>query len=134
MGRYKTYAIETIEYQSTEMAELPAEILGSATPKSLPMPIPLTKVSWTHHIEILRGAVSQEEMLFYMVLSVRERYTVQELCRQIKSGLFERQMLAKHTLLVPEHPKKELLPEVFRDRYSEKREVSPLRSFFFQQG
>ena len=26
-------------------------------------------------------------------------------------------MLAKHTLLVPEHPKKEWLAEVFRDRY-----------------
>ncbi len=108
---------KAIEYQSTEMLELPLEILGSATPKSSPMPIALTKVSWTHHIEILRGAVSEEEMVFYLMLSIRDRYTVQELRRQIKSGLFERQMLAKHTLLVPEHPKKDLLSDVFRDRY-----------------
>lgn len=108
---------KAIEYQSVELPEFPFEILGSATPKSPPMPMLLTKVSWTHHIEILRGTTSQEEMLFYLALSIRDRYTVQELRRQIKSALFERQMLAKHTLLVPEHPKKELLLEVFRDRY-----------------
>lgn len=111
------YPDKSIEYQPIEIPGLPVEILGSATPKSSLMPVPLTKVSWTHHIEILRGTGSQEEMLFYLVLSIRDRCTVQELRRQIKSGLFERQMLAKHTLLVPEHPKKELLPDVFRDRY-----------------
>jgi predicted nuclease of restriction endonuclease-like (RecB) superfamily len=110
-------SIQFIEYQSNNSTDEPVEILVSATPKSSSMPMPLTKVSWTHHIEILRGTSSQEEMLFYLLLSIRSRYTVQELRRQIKSGLFERQMLAKHALLLPEHPKKGLLPDVFRDRY-----------------
>jgi predicted nuclease of restriction endonuclease-like (RecB) superfamily len=96
---------------------LPGEILGSVTPKLPPMPAVLTRVSWTHHLELLKRCTSPEERLFYLFLSVKERYTVRELQRQIKSALFERQMLAKNTLLVPEHPKKELLPEVFRDIY-----------------
>lgn len=65
------YPSQSLEYQSLEMPELFSEILGLPTPKSIPMPILLTKVSWTHHIEILRGTNSQEEMLFYLVLSVR---------------------------------------------------------------
>ena len=60
---------------------------------------------------------SPEERLFYLLLSIRERYTKQELIRQIKSSLFERQMLAKKTLLLPEHPKKDLLADIFRDIY-----------------
>ncbi len=93
------------------------EIVGSLIPQLPPMPIALMRISWTHHLEILKRCVSPEEKLFYFVLTVRERYKVRELERQIKSALFERQMLAKHTLLVPENPRKELLPEVFRDRY-----------------
>jgi len=108
---------KVIEYQVVEMPGLFDEILGSVTPKSSSMPMLLTKVSWTHHIEILRRTTTQEEMLFYLALSVRDRYTVQELRRQIKSSLFERQMLAKHTMLVPEHPQKSLMQEIFRDRY-----------------
>lgn len=109
--------LKNIDNQYFESKGSSLEILGLATPKSYSMPNLLTKISWTHHIEIIRGVISSEEMLFYLVLSIKERYTVQELRRQIRSSLFERQMLAKHTLLVPEHPKKELLAEIFRDRY-----------------
>jgi predicted nuclease of restriction endonuclease-like (RecB) superfamily len=77
----------------------------------------LTKVSWSQHIDLLSRCADTEERLFYLVLAIKGRYTVRELRRQIKSGLYERQMLAKHTMLVPEHPKKELFPELFRDRY-----------------
>ncbi len=91
--------------------------VGSVIPLLPSLPKALTRITWTHHLEILKSTVSPEEKLFYLFLTIRERYKVRELARQIKSGLFERQMLAKHTLLIPEHPKKELLPEVFRDRY-----------------
>ncbi len=106
-----------IDNQGDERLDTFEKILGLTTPKSFQMPGILTRLSWTHHIEILRGTQSDEEMLFYLALSIREKYTILELRRQIKSGLFERQMLAKQTLLVPEHPKKELLSEIFRDRY-----------------
>ncbi|MFZ2898647.1 MAG: PDDEXK nuclease domain-containing protein [Saprospiraceae bacterium] len=98
----------------------PAEkkIVGSVTPQSAEMPPFLTRLSWTHHIEILKQTTSPEEMLFYLALSIKERYTVRDLRRQIKSGLFERQMLAKRDLLTPaNHPQKDMLLEIFRDRY-----------------
>ena len=93
------------------------KILGSLTPKSFDLPYVLTRLTWTHHLEILKRATSPEEMLFYLVLAIKDRYTVRDLQRQIKSALFERQMLAKHTLILPEHPQKEELAQIFRDRY-----------------
>jgi len=68
-------------------------------------------------VEIIRGTTVPEEKLFYLFLCIRERYTVEDLKRQIKSALFERQMLSKQNLILPEHPQKELLPDIFRDRY-----------------
>jgi predicted nuclease of restriction endonuclease-like (RecB) superfamily len=97
--------------------ELKNEIVGSTIPQLSGIPIILTKVSWSQHIDLLSGCTSIEERLFYLVLAIKDRYTVRELRRQIKSSLYERQMLAKHTMLIPEHPKKELFPELFRDRY-----------------
>ena len=93
------------------------KIVGSLNPQLPPFPAIVGKVSWTHHIEILKRTASPEEKLFYLILCIKERYTVAELIRQIKSALFERQMLAKHTLLLPEHPQKEVLATIFRDRY-----------------
>ena len=101
-----------------DFAELTEQkIVGFENPQLPALPSALAKLTWTHHIEILKRTTSVEEKLFYLLLSIKERYTTSELIRQIKSSLFERQMLAKHTLLVPEHPKKEWLAEVFRDRY-----------------
>lgn len=96
---------------------LPEKILGSAIPKLPTMPALLTRMSWTHHLEILKRCANPEEKLFYLALTIRERYTVRELQRQIKSALFERQMLSKKTLLLPEHPQKDLFPGIFRDTY-----------------
>jgi predicted nuclease of restriction endonuclease-like (RecB) superfamily len=93
------------------------KILGSLIPILPSMPLALTRLSWTHHLEILKRCTSPEEKLFYLVLSIRERYKVRELERQIKSALFERQMLAKQTLILPEHPQKELMADIFRDKY-----------------
>ena len=93
------------------------KIVGSVTPQLPMLPNVLARTTWTHHQEILRGTTSPEEKLFYLVLTIKDRYTVKELRRQIKSALFERQMLAKHTLIVPEHPRKEVFAEIFRDRY-----------------
>lgn len=51
-------------------------------------------------------------------MAIRERYTVRELKRQIKSALFERQMLAKRELKLPAgHPQQALLSDIFRDHY-----------------
>lgn len=94
------------------------KIVGSLNPQSFIFPAFLSRLSWSHHVEILKQAASTEEILFYVFLSIKERYTVRDLRRQIKSGLFERQMLTKQTLTTSfDHPQQALIGEVFRDQY-----------------
>jgi predicted nuclease of restriction endonuclease-like (RecB) superfamily len=110
--------LETIQNLNFQNVSFEEEKIVVSVPPQLPsIPVPLTRITWSHHIEILRGTTSPEEKLFYLVLSIRERYKVRELERQIKSALFERQMLAKQTLILPEHPQKELMADIFRDKY-----------------
>lgn len=52
----------------------------------------LVKVSWSHHL-VLITLKSDEEREFYLQLSIKERYSVRELERQINSSIFERVML-----------------------------------------
>lgn len=77
----------------------------------------LTQISWTNHLLILSKTKSKEEREFYLMLSVREKYSSRELERQIDSGLFERAMLSRKkvpAVLAQKHPK---APEVFKDVY-----------------
>ena len=90
--------VSTVSTQSQSMGSIPAILL---------------KISWSHHIELLSGCTSQEERLFYLILAIKDNYDVRDLRRQIKSGLFERQMLAKQTLLVPNIRKKSCYPKSF---------------------
>jgi predicted nuclease of restriction endonuclease-like (RecB) superfamily len=51
------------------------------------------------------------------LLAEKENYTLRELRRQIKSGLYERQKLSQGLILPGGHPKSDILPQVFRDKY-----------------
>jgi len=59
---------------------------------------PLTKISWSQHITIISQCKSAEEREFYIHLSIKEKYSVRELQRQINSSLFERVALSKTKL------------------------------------
>ena len=74
----------------------------------------VTQLSWTNHLLIMSGCKSDEEREFYIMLSVKERYTKRQLERQIDSGYYERYMLSKDKLL-PEKVKSE--PNPFLDSY-----------------
>lgn len=56
----------------------------------------MTQLSWTNHLKILSGCKSLEEQIFYMKLSINERYSSRELERQIDSAYFERYMLSQN--------------------------------------
>jgi predicted nuclease of restriction endonuclease-like (RecB) superfamily len=58
----------------------------------------LSKVGWTHHLNIMSRAKTYEEKEFYMRLCIQENYSVKELDRQISSGVFERVMLGNQQL------------------------------------
>lgn len=50
----------------------------------------LTQLPWSSHLLIISKARSEEERLFYLELSVKERFSVRDLDHAIKSCLFER--------------------------------------------
>ncbi len=77
----------------------------------------LALLNWSHHIEILGRTGNPEEKTFYLLLAIRERYSVRDLRRQIDSGLYERQKLSKGRLAGNHHPNAEVIPQIFRDKY-----------------
>lgn len=58
----------------------------------------LAKLSWSHHRTIFSRCKSEEEMEFYLRVSIENNYTVRELDRQISASLFERTMLSHDKL------------------------------------
>lgn len=76
------------------------------------------ELTWTNNLLILSASKSDEEREFYIRLNIKERYSKTELQRQLKSGAFERTLLANKKL----SPAVRVLPQnttnVFRDVYS----------------
>jgi len=75
-------------------------------------------LSWSHQTIIIGAVAAPAERYFYMTMSVRERWSVRELRRQIESALFTRYVSVKShpEKCLPEHPESgELLP--FKDHY-----------------
>jgi predicted nuclease of restriction endonuclease-like (RecB) superfamily len=58
----------------------------------------LCDLSWTHHRTIFTRCQTEEEIIFYIKQTIKEKYTVKELDRQISAGLFERMMLGNTKL------------------------------------
>ena len=97
-----------------------AEKLGTVSPQlsSDELTICVTSLSWSHHYTIIGRCDTPAERYFYMAMSVRERWSVRELRRQIDAALFTR------CVSVREHPEK-CLPEApesgdllpFKDHY-----------------
>lgn len=74
----------------------------------------LTQTTWTNHLEILSGAKSAEEKLFYLLISIKEKLNKLELRRQIKSATFERTMMGNKIVSAV----RTQLPEgIFKDPY-----------------
>ncbi|MBN1338657.1 MAG: hypothetical protein JXA03_05000 [Bacteroidales bacterium] len=59
-------------------------IVVTLSPQFPPMPEWLGGISWSHHLAILSASKEVEERLFYLLLAVKENYTLRELRRQIK--------------------------------------------------
>lgn len=77
----------------------------------------LTELSWTHHRTIFSRCQSIEEKIFYILLSVKENYTVKELDRQISAGVFERTMLSAKTEIPASVSRIEAIKPHFKDLY-----------------
>jgi hypothetical protein len=55
----------------------------------------LLKLSWTNHLEIFSSCKNVEEIIFYTLTSLKEKWSKTELRRQIKTATFERTMISK---------------------------------------
>ena len=75
----------------------------------------LTQISWSNHLAILSSSKSDEEREFYIRLSIKERYSVRELQRQLDSGYFERYMLS--TVKLEPVPVPSIIKNNFLDTY-----------------
>ncbi len=110
IGRSATPQLHNSENQSLE-------IVGLSIPQLVEMPSILGKLSWSQHLELLKRSSTLEEKVFYLFLSIREGYTVEDLKRQIKTSLYERQKMSSQRIVANQHPAAEKIPSIFRDKY-----------------
>jgi len=91
-------------------------IVGTLSPQLEIMPTFLTKIPWSQHLDLLAKTKTREEKIFYLALSIKEKYTVRELRRQIESAYFERQIMSRQKIKTG-HPKADIINNVFKDSY-----------------
>ena len=75
------------------------------------------ELSWSNNVAIFSRCKSAEEMEFYSLVSVKEKYSYRELDRQITSSLYERTMLADKKLSTVLRELPQNVEGVFRDSY-----------------
>ena len=77
----------------------------------------LTLINWSSHIEILSGCKLEEERLFYILLSQKDKLTYRELRRQIETSVYERSVKGES---LQSKALKEIYPtakQLFKDSY-----------------
>ncbi len=76
------------------------------------------ELSWSNNLAIFSRSKSIDEMEFYTLLSIKERYSFRNLERQIDSSMFERTMLANGKLSPAVRELPQDTKDVFRDSYA----------------
>jgi len=76
------------------------------------------EIGWTNNMLIISQTKTEEEKEFYVKLTAREKYSKDELSRQLESGIYERSMLSKENI---SPVAREMYPDInehIRDYYS----------------
>ena len=58
----------------------------------------LTQITWANHLEIFSAVKQPEQILFYLLMNIKEKWSKLEIRRQIKTASFERTMLSNKLL------------------------------------
>lgn len=74
----------------------------------------LTQITWANHLEIFSAVRQPEQILFYLLMSAKEKWNKLEIRRQIKSATFERTMLSNKIVSTV---RTQLPDNFFRDPY-----------------
>lgn len=77
----------------------------------------LAQITWSNHLLILSKTTTDEEKVFYIFLSAKEKYSKRELERQIDSSYYERVMLSKAKVSPLVTQFKSEMQQLFRDTY-----------------
>jgi len=77
----------------------------------------LAEIGWTQHLILVSRCKSEEERLFYLYLTKKEKYTVKELDRQISSSVFERTILSEKKETLGSGVQVATLKQHFKDLY-----------------
>jgi predicted nuclease of restriction endonuclease-like (RecB) superfamily len=104
------------------------------------------ELAWSHNLQIM-SCRSDEEREFYLTLSIRNRYSIRELKRQMDSGLFERTMVSNITNKLITDRNEGLaalrdsyvleflnLPEIYKEKDLRKAIVGNLKNFILEFG
>ena len=60
----------------------------------------LTQINWSSNMLILSNTSTKEERHFYLKLTIKEKYSVRELNRQLQSSYYQRYMLSNGAALI----------------------------------
>jgi predicted nuclease of restriction endonuclease-like (RecB) superfamily len=74
----------------------------------------LTQISWSNHRLLFSKTKTAEEALYYLLISIKEKYGVKELERALKTAQFERILLSE-TLVA--QAKTQIPAQLFKDPY-----------------
>lgn len=77
----------------------------------------VTQLSWTNNLLILSKCKTIEEKQFYVLYSVKEKWSSRELQRQIETSVFERTMLANAKVSAPLTQLQKNVNQIFKDTY-----------------
>ncbi len=77
----------------------------------------VTQLNWTNNLLILSKCKTIEEKQFYVLYSVKEKWSSRELLRQIESSVFERTMLTNTKVSAPLTQMQKEVNQVFKDTY-----------------
>lgn len=77
----------------------------------------LILINWSSHLEILSGCKTDEERVFYILLSFKEKLYVKDLRRQIESSVYERSLLGEKQQSIRLKETYPSAKQLFKDSY-----------------
>ncbi len=140
---------------SLPAAHLPPEQIVSALPTQLKntdnqhnrfVSAVLTQIGWMNHLQIISKTKTAEEKLYYLLTTIKEKYSTLELERALNSAQFERIMLSDKIVSavqtqIPQGIFKDPyifefldLPEVHSEKDLEKALIRNLQKFILEVG
>lgn len=142
--------------QNTIVSAVPTQIDRLNVMQQKLLATMLCKVSWSNHLEIISRTKTPEEKFFYLLFCIKEKWSMRDLRRQLKTGYFERTMIRakqktkqlparktgrKNEVIIPDHIFKDPyvfefldLPEGYKEKDLEQAMVKNIQKFILEIG